>query len=180
MKLSNILTYAFVVAAAATVPTQNLPDYLVTIDLDDMEREMNGTGIMARKQIKACESNEHVNGPVAADQRNKADFAEAMASIIFQRSRRNNCAITQGTLDEISFRYSSTGNNCDTTAQQDTIQGALKKALALPGKDSIWPTMCLRLTHGGTWTGYLALGSAAVFDANEALAAQIYLLERCV
>jgi len=172
MKLTTTLAFALVALAGATSPDpENLdnvdhPDYLATIDLDEVEREeLSGTELFPRKQVQVCEAAVFGSRPVWESTRNKDNFAESMATLIKSRSDKHNCGIIRGEIDEISFNYRATGKHCDTTAQSDTIQGALKKALRLPGKDSIYPTMCFRLSHkAGTWNGFLSVGPSKLFN----------------
>lgn len=57
----------------------------------------------------------------------------------------------------------STGRHCDTTAEQETIAGAIEHHIKNNGH-KICGTQCLELTHGGTWHGYLLIGPASNFD----------------
>ncbi|KAF9774441.1 hypothetical protein IL306_007518 [Fusarium sp. DS 682] len=59
----------------------------------------------------------------------------------------------------------STGRHCNTTAEQETIAGAIKWHVKNHGS-KIDGTQCLKLTHGGTWSGYLAMGPACNFDRS--------------
>ncbi|KAI1071037.1 hypothetical protein LB507_011493 [Fusarium sp. FIESC RH6] len=64
---------------------------------------------------------------------------------------------------EIFYRYRSTGRHCDTTAEQETIAGAIEHHIKKHGS-KLCGTECLDLSHGGTWNGYLAIGPAKSFD----------------
>lgn len=169
MKASLIFALALAAFATATEQKSDLPDFALSIDLEDIEREINGTSLVARKQVEVCETANFQARPVNAQPRNKRAFASTMASIIYDRSRQQDCTLLDGRGFDISYRYFVDGNSkthCDTTAEKLTIQGALNKALALPGKAAIWPTMCLRLKHGGKWTAYLSLGHTDVYNNN--------------
>ncbi|KAF4418917.1 hypothetical protein FACUT_11638 [Fusarium acutatum] len=65
------------------------------------------------------------------------------------------------------YRYletsQSNGRHCDTTAEQETIAGAIERHIKRHGH-KICGTECLNLTHGGTWYGYLLIGPADKFD----------------
>ncbi|KAG5771170.1 hypothetical protein H9Q72_002163 [Fusarium xylarioides] len=63
----------------------------------------------------------------------------------------------------VFYRYRSTGRHCDTTAEQETIAGAIEHHINNHGH-KICGTQCLELTHGGTWHGYLLIGPASNFD----------------
>lgn len=162
MKLATAFTLAF--AALATASTPQKPHAMVSIELEDVERELNGNELVARKQVTVCEADNFTSRPVSIGLRNKSDFVQSLASIIYRRVQRHDCTQTRGTIDDISYQYHTVGRHCDTTAQQIMIEGALKKAMNLPGRTAIWPTMCLRLKHGGTWEGFRAVGEASMFN----------------
>jgi hypothetical protein len=172
MKLTTTFAFALVAFAGATsqdpenLDTVDHPDYMATIDLDEVESEtLSGQELFPRKQVQACEAAVFGSRPVWESVKRKDNFAETIASLIKSRSDHKNCGIITGVVDEISFSYSATGKGCDTTAQRDTIQGALKQALRLPGKDSIYPTMCFRLSHGaGSWNGFLSVGPTKLYN----------------
>ncbi|KAJ0141878.1 Uncharacterized protein HZ326_15280 [Fusarium oxysporum f. sp. albedinis] len=68
-----------------------------------------------------------------------------------------------GPNSNLFYRYRSTGRHCDTTAEQETIAGAIEHHIKNHGH-KICGTQCLELTHGGTWHGYLLIGPASNFD----------------
>jgi hypothetical protein len=83
--------------------------------------------------------------------------------MIYDASQGNSCGTFTGTVDGFRYRYRATGNNCDTTAQRKTIDGAIKRHLDA-ANDQVCGTECWDMSHGGTWDGYLAIGQASVFD----------------
>lgn len=62
------------------------------------------------------------------------------------------------------WKITTTGKNCDTTAQQLTLQGGIYKFLKDQGivtenNDFLLPpVMCLSMTHGGTWEAHVTAG----------------------
>ncbi|KAH7251039.1 hypothetical protein BKA59DRAFT_523973 [Fusarium tricinctum] len=59
----------------------------------------------------------------------------------------------------------SAGGDCDTTAEEKTIAGALEDHLKQFG-DPLCENQYLNLTHSGTWNGYLLIGPADGFDSK--------------
>ncbi|KAF2502903.1 hypothetical protein BU16DRAFT_521551 [Lophium mytilinum] len=55
--------------------------------------------------------------------------------------------------------YGEGGDNCDSTAQLETIAGAMNKFLSSQN-DSICGVKCIKMDHGGTWRGYVTIGTA--------------------
>lgn len=70
----------------------------------------------------------------------------------------------RGSYEGLRWSYHSSGRNCDTTAQQATIAGAIKKYMTNVEHDKICGTHCLRMDHGGTWDGWLKLGPVNSFN----------------
>ncbi|KAK6000394.1 hypothetical protein QM012_003640 [Aureobasidium pullulans] len=153
MKTGTFLLCAFVALTAVILRRIKFSDYFVA------------TGILAATpQVQARESISHTSTPVAAMARNKADAALVMAAVAHMQSNQRTCASITGSAADISFRYTSIGENCHTTAKMDDIWTAIRKALNIPGKGYIHSTMCLRLTDGGSWKSFLAYGRSDVFD----------------
>lgn len=83
----------------------------------------------------------------------------AAAGSIYDQSKYHNCGVVSAVVaHDFKYIYSAHGANCDTTAQQSTIEGALGKAYDMVihnNPNAIW---CLELTHNGSWHGYLLIG----------------------
>ena len=71
-------------------------------------------------------------------------------------SDARDCNEHNGSIDSVNYRATATGDGCNTTAQLDTIQGALLVYFRTL-QSKVCGVSCLRLTHGGTGTGYLTL-----------------------
>jgi hypothetical protein len=56
------------------------------------------------------------------------------------------------------YRYWATSGDCDTTAEQKTIAGAIHAALKANDGDWLCNVYCITMTHGGTWIGTLLVG----------------------
>ncbi|CDM35669.1 unnamed protein product [Penicillium roqueforti FM164] len=50
-----------------------------------------------------------------------------MGATIKELSNQGNCNLMRGSYQNLRWTYQSSGRNCDTTAQQATISGAIKK-----------------------------------------------------
>ncbi|KAL4961609.1 uncharacterized protein BDV14DRAFT_203643 [Aspergillus stella-maris] len=90
----------------------------------------------------------------------------AVMAFVQLSSNRNSCDPLQGSqysddgAQGINYYYysSTTGSNCDTTAQAKTIADAV--ADAWDGiHDKEFDHACIDLSHGGTWTGHLAIAT---------------------
>ncbi|KAJ5279098.1 hypothetical protein N7478_004470 [Penicillium angulare] len=59
-----------------------------------------------------------------------------------------------------NFKYwvTTTGKNCDTTAETKTVAAALDGAWNQVHKDK-YNWACIKLSHGGTWHGHLAVAT---------------------
>ncbi|KAM0721938.1 hypothetical protein Q7P37_002863 [Cladosporium fusiforme] len=74
------------------------------------------------------------------------------------------CEEHSGALDNVHWRVYATGKNghvCGTTAQLKTIEGAIAKYLRDVDK-RVCGVQCIRMTHGGTWTGYVTLSPDSI------------------
>lgn len=63
-----------------------------------------------------------------------------------------------GSIDGVTWKVWADGNNCDTTAQLNTISGAVQNYLRDSNKE-VCGVHCVKLTHGGTWNGYITLAA---------------------
>ncbi|KAK1148716.1 hypothetical protein N8T08_008601 [Aspergillus melleus] len=81
-------------------------------------------------------------------------------------SDSHNCGVIDGTYRDIRYEFYATGRHCDTTSQQKTIAGAINKYIHKVDKGRICHTECLRITHGGTYAGWLKVGPKNSFKAN--------------
>ncbi|KAJ5139200.1 uncharacterized protein N7515_004048 [Penicillium bovifimosum] len=93
-------------------------------------------------------------------------LVKSIAGGIKELSNQHDCRVMSGLIDGISWSYHSTGAHCDTTAQLDTIAGAIKKYPDKSEHYKVCGTQCLRLDHGGTWNGWLKFGPAEGFNKN--------------
>ncbi|OJJ98577.1 hypothetical protein ASPACDRAFT_122439 [Aspergillus aculeatus ATCC 16872] len=87
---------------------------------------------------------------------------EYIAGVIKSKSDANSCTITYGVdsdgshTEGYAYKASTTGSNCDTTAELKTIRSATEKcATTLSTMGAV--RGCCTMTHGGTWEGHLRL-----------------------
>ncbi|RAH75714.1 uncharacterized protein BO66DRAFT_387541 [Aspergillus aculeatinus CBS 121060] len=158
---------------------QPLPDSWYRLHLDDSETVFNLTSreamasdvssttssLVARTPMTVCEKISTVAACATVGSYAYA-ISSAIAGLIWAQSHEKSCATSSGTIDGWSYEYYATGRNCDTTAQQETIHGALYHYLTTVDKDNVCGTQCLSLDHGGSYEGYLKLGKAANFDSS--------------
>ena len=78
-----------------------------------------------------------------------------MSFNIYDRSSADDCGTMKQSIRSHWIKYYPQGS-CSTTAQLQTIEGALNKALR--STDGVCTTTCLKLDHGGAWAGYLVIG----------------------
>ena len=71
-----------------------------------------------------------------------------------------------GSLGGFECRYQVIGGNCDTTAELETISGAIEHHLKTVENGQLCSTDCLDLTHGGTWNGFLLIGPETTLNAS--------------
>lgn len=98
-----------------------------------------------------------------------AGASSAIAAVVgwVQRdSSQNSCSPIGGSgqsdngAQKYNFKYwvTTTGKNCDTTAQTKTVAAALDDAWDQVHKYN-YDWACIDLTHGGTWHGHLAVAT---------------------
>ena len=85
-------------------------------------------------------------------------FGIAMLAKGGSDAKECNTVHTGSTNDKVHWEvYAEGGQHCDTSAQLDTIAGAMKKYLSSQ-HGNICGVKCIKLDHGGTWRGYVTLG----------------------
>ncbi|KAJ5874126.1 uncharacterized protein N7529_002556 [Penicillium soppii] len=90
-----------------------------------------------------------------------------IADVIKSKSNANSCTMTYGTdsdgtyFEGYAYEATTTGSNCDTTAEKKTILGAVEKcANRLHSRGAT--RGCCTFSYGGTWTGHLRLTAEPV------------------
>ncbi|KAJ6568641.1 hypothetical protein B0H19DRAFT_845771, partial [Mycena capillaripes] len=85
-------------------------------------------------------------------------IGSTIATVAYGSSNALDCSVHTGSIDGVQWRYFGTGpgSECDTSAELKTIRGAIDAFL----QDSVQgecQEVCLQMTHGGTWTGFLSV-----------------------
>ncbi|KAJ5106672.1 hypothetical protein N7456_003347 [Penicillium angulare] len=91
---------------------------------------------------------------------------DIVLSLVRRDSSKNSCAPITASgqsnngKQKYNFKYwvTTTGNNCDTTAQVKTVTAALDGAWNQVHNDK-YNWACIQLSHGGTWHGHLAVAT---------------------
>lgn len=122
--------------------------------------------LVERTPVRVCERILAATGSCVVVANFAVAVAKSLASTIKELSDQGSCNTMRGTYESLSWVYHSSGRNCDTTAQQATIAGAIKKYLDDVNGNKLCGTECLRMDHGGTWDGWLKLGPTANFKSN--------------
>jgi hypothetical protein len=89
-----------------------------------------------------------------------------LPTLIRDLSDQQSCRHMTGAFDNVKWSFYATGQHCDTTAQESTIQGAIAEYIRNAENGKICGTQCLRQDHGGTWNGWLKLGSVSSFNED--------------
>ncbi|KAM5522391.1 hypothetical protein FOXYSP1_16282 [Fusarium oxysporum f. sp. phaseoli] len=141
-----------------------MPDSLALYHLEDFESE--DSALEKRRHVTVCEriititSHCVIIGGAIKERTWRSGAAIKHASNVKTCSTLTGHA---GPNSNLFYRYRSTGRHCDTTAEQETIAGAIEHHIKNHGH-KICGTQCLELIHGGTWHGYLLIGPASKFD----------------
>lgn len=161
-------------------PSLKLTDHTAHIDLANFEERADGlserslekrvnidictaSAARAGKYFAAPEQDQTANtssiGVCVAISAVVAQVSLGIAGLVKSDSNAHDCSEHSGSIDGVTWKVYATGRNCDTTAQLDTIQGAVTKYLEKQNKN-VCGVHCLKLSHGGTFTGYVTLAPA--------------------
>ncbi|KAF4154046.1 hypothetical protein CNMCM8927_001305 [Aspergillus lentulus] len=89
-----------------------------------------------------------------------------LPTLIRDLSNQQRCRHMTGAFDNVKWSFYATGLQCDATVQESIIQGAIAEYIRNAENGTICGTQCLRLDHGGTWNGWLKLGSVSSFKED--------------
>ncbi|KAJ8128189.1 hypothetical protein O1611_g5447 [Lasiodiplodia mahajangana] len=122
-----------------------------TMELDgDLEK---------RRVVDYCVADPARSGVCVALSGVVSAVAFGIASILKSDSDANDCTAHSGQVDDIHWSVFANGSHCDTTAELGTIAGAMANYLRTQNQ-SLCGVHCIKMTHGGTWQGYVTLGPA--------------------
>jgi hypothetical protein len=112
--------------------------------------------LKARKDVKTCIATSARAGVCVAIASYLTTTGFNIATQVKSSSNNHDCSVHNGHVDNVTWSTYATGNNCDTTAQASTIAGSIDKYLRAQDSN-VCGVHCLKMTHGGTWTGYVTL-----------------------
>jgi len=171
MKLSPLETF-LVLSMASTVLGAVTPiktpgswaRYDLEIPVDSTVNKTDPT-LVKRTDVRVCES-KRASGSTCSYLGHIYDTVNFISGHIKDLSNQHNCGSYTGSVNDISYKYYAAGQNCDTTAEQATIAGAIEHHLKTVDGSQLCDTVCLDLTHGGTWDGYLLMGPRDSFASD--------------
>ncbi|KAK6984217.1 hypothetical protein R3P38DRAFT_3106204 [Favolaschia claudopus] len=137
----------------------------------------NSTDMAGRRNMDYCIANAAQSGNCIAIAGVLATIGSAIASSLKSDSDNGDCKAHTGSVDDVSWEVYATGQNCDTTAQLKTIAGAIDVYLRAQNK-SVCGVHCIRLTHGGTYSGYVTL-AAPGFNPDTFYCGSTYTFGQC-
>ncbi|KAJ7453852.1 hypothetical protein FB451DRAFT_665601 [Mycena latifolia] len=146
-----------------------VPVLYVKTELERFEHNTNAT-IEKRTDITDCIKYVEEGTACFDISSNIRTIGSTIATVAFGSSSVKDCSVHTGSIDGVQWRYYGTGpgSECDTSAELKTIRGALD-AFLQDSVDGECKEVCLQMTHGGTWTGFLSVspvGSAAPSDCG--------------
>ncbi|KAK2674377.1 hypothetical protein RAB80_009361 [Fusarium oxysporum f. sp. vasinfectum] len=155
--------------AEAVNEAVKMPDSLALYHLEDFESEdfeSEDSALEKRRHVTVCERIITITSHCVIIGGAIKDGILQISAAIKHASNVKTCSTFighAGPNSNLFYRYRSTGRHCDTTAEQETIAGAIEHHIKNHGH-KLCGTQCLELTHGGTWHGYLLIGPASNFD----------------
>ncbi|KAH9824565.1 hypothetical protein Tdes44962_MAKER04385 [Teratosphaeria destructans] len=131
------------------------------IDLAAYEMTSNNTtqALEARKQVKVCGKTFEVSFDRCLSVGSfMSSIAFGVASLVSAKSDGATC--TAESFENNNYQYAVRAKgNCHTTAQRETIEGAIEHYMDKEVPDSVCGVQCMKLTHGGNWQGYVVWGA---------------------
>lgn len=155
----------------STISGQPLPDKWFRIILDEpgdfgadqnLTRDAN-VDLVERTPITACDAIIIASSCINIV-KELYNFCETVGTSIKSLSDQHSCRHINGEYQSIRWDFYASGRNCDTTAQQATIAGAIHKYIEKIENGVMCGTQCLRLDHGDTWKGWLRMGHASAYN----------------
>ncbi|KAF7114467.1 hypothetical protein CNMCM5793_008771 [Aspergillus hiratsukae] len=172
LSLFSCLTPAVLVTSPSAIDGQPLPDRWFSLSLEENIPEIRippsnaTTSLAARTPVQVCERILTAVNNCFSIIGYTYTISYAIASTIKAQSDLHSCGTVRGSINGFRYTYYGTGRNCDTTALQKTIAGAIYHYLAVVEGNKVCGTQCLRLDHKGTWDGYIKFAKDSAFDEN--------------
>ncbi|WZH42128.1 uncharacterized protein QYS62_003096 [Fusarium acuminatum] len=154
-------TFGYSMPTSEAIEPLHMPNAVAQYHLEDFQPE--DSALEKRRNVRVCERILAAGSACVVIGGAIKSAVLQISSSIKHASNMKTCTTFTGRAGpngELFYRYR---RHCDTTAQQETIAGALEHHFKKHGT-KMCGTQCLDLTHGGTWNGYLAIGPAKSFD----------------
>lgn len=129
------------------------------IDLDAYEKTgMTNSTLHERKQVEICGVKFQVTGTGCLTVASiGSSMALGIANLVYTKSQSRTC--TPQEFDNVNYQYAVRAKgNCYTTAQRETIEGAIDHYIDENFDTRMCGVQCMKLTHGGNWQGYVVFG----------------------
>lgn len=142
-----------------TPPSDKLVMGYHEIDLEAYEKTgETGLALSERRKVKICGFEFHVTGMGCITLAGVGvSMGLGIGNLVDKMSKQRTCSPQE--FDNINYQYAVRAKgNCHTTAQRDTIQGAILHYLNENFNESTCGVQCMKLTHGAQWEGYVVFG----------------------
>ncbi|KAK7016303.1 hypothetical protein R3P38DRAFT_2993844 [Favolaschia claudopus] len=140
----------------------------------------NSTDVAGRRNVDYCIASAAQTGNCIQAAAFLSAIGIGIASILKSDSDNNDCTVHSGGVDGVTWTVNATGENgaqCDTSAELKTIAGAIDVYLRAQNM-SVCGVHCIRLTHGGTYSGYVTL-AAPNMNPNTFYCGSAYTFGQC-
>jgi hypothetical protein len=81
-----------------------------------------------------------------------------------KKPNSNECAVTDGRVHEVAYRYYSNGPKCARNSDLGDIEGSIYYNLQRIDAAEIPDCRCVKFDQGGAWDGWLMYGMAGKVD----------------
>lgn len=158
---------SFLQVSALSLPAQeadplegkSMPHYMSHIDITRDVGDYDGGNathtLVPRRNIDYCIRDPARSGVCVALGGAFSAVVFGIATLAKSSSSNHDCSLHKGRVDDTVYSYHASGDNCDTTAELKTIAGAIANYFR-DQKSNVCGTHCIKMTHGGTWTGYVS------------------------
>jgi hypothetical protein len=79
----------------------------------------------------------------------------------------NDCAVTDGRIEQVAYRYYSNGPNCAKNSELGSIEDSIHHNLLRLDSDDVPNCRCVKFDQGSAWEGWLMSGPAGIIDLAE-------------
>jgi hypothetical protein len=115
--------------------------------LEDFEANANVTALEKRTNIQDCIKVAAALNTYFKLRENVQAIGSNIANWVKGRANAHDCTVHSGTIDGVQWRFYAAGGKCGTTAQENTIRGAIDAFLE-EHVGGVCHAMCLRMGKG--------------------------------